>query len=169
MEVAVVFLMMVAFLALIWGVFYLILTIFQSREARQLGRVVRRGRFGLKSAIGAMAFVAVTLGLTTALGGDMWDLGTLCLLTVVAPLALFLVTFFGLMFTELFDRESTRQLVARRAREDEIEKMFRERWEDAVVDAELVEPATESPSTDGADRSVTAADDAAADTADHGA
>jgi hypothetical protein len=94
------------------------------------------------------------------------DPGSLCVLAVVAPLALFLVTFVGLMVTELFDRDSTRQVIARRAREDEIEKMFRERREDDVVEAELVEPAPKSQQLDEENPPITVADDAASDTSD---
>jgi hypothetical protein len=142
-------LILVALAGFVWGVFYAMLAVFQNREIRRLGRVVQQGRFGLKSAIGAMAFVAVTLGLMTGLGGDITNPGSLCLLAVVAPVALFLVGFVGLMLTELFDRDSTRQMVARRAREDEIDKMFRERREQDVVDAEVVEPSPESQDSDG--------------------
>ena len=166
MEFLTVCVLMVTFFAIAWGLFYSILAIFANRELRRLGRVIRQGRFGLKSALGAMAFVAVTLGLMTALGGDITDPASLCLLTIVAPLALFLVSFFGLMFTELFDRDSTRQIVARRAREDELTTVFRKRRENEVVDAELVEPETESHLSAEENAPVTASVEAAPDTSD---
>jgi len=102
-----------------------------SPDYRVFWRTVRRGRFGLKTGFGVTAVVAVTFGLVTMLGMDVDDPGVVCLLVVMVPLAVFIVTLAGLLLSELFDTKSTREIVARRNIENELTAYARERQDAA--------------------------------------
>jgi hypothetical protein len=117
----------ISFLILAGGGLVFVVMVITSFDVGVFVRVLRRGRFGLKTAFGMMAVIGVTFGLAAALGVDFSYLGSVWALLVVVPLALFLVAFAGLALTELFDSRSTRELVARRHQKSELAEYAQER------------------------------------------
>jgi hypothetical protein len=113
----------------------LVVIVIASFDVGVVIRALRRRRFGLKTALGSMAFIGVMFALAAAMGVDFSYLGSVWALLVVVPFALFIVTFVGLALTELFDARSTRELVARRHQEDELAAYAKERRRMSEEDA----------------------------------